>query len=308
MTVLYKANMVRGAEWARFFAERAPDVPFRLWPDIGDPANVRYLVAWVPPDDIATTFPNLELVFSVGAGVDQFDATKVPAHIPLVRMLESGIAETMAEYVTMAVLGLHRDLLHFIDQQKQQVWREIRITPAKRRRVGVMGLGQLGQAVLERLKVFGFPLSGWNRSAREIEGVTCHVGADALPDFLAQSDILVCLLPLTDETRGILNADLFARLPHGASLVNVGRGPHLIEADFLAALDSGALSGAVLDVTEPEPLPEGHPFWSHPRILLTPHNASMTTPDTAVDFVLDVIDRHRRGEELPGRVDRTRGY
>ncbi|MBB4261253.1 MULTISPECIES: glyoxylate/hydroxypyruvate reductase A [unclassified Bradyrhizobium] len=308
MTVLYKANMVRGAEWARFFAERAPDVPFRLWPDIGDPANVRYLVAWVPPDDIATTFPNLELVFSVGAGVDQFDATKVPANIPLVRMLEPGIAETMVEYVTMAVLALHRDLPQFIDQQKQQVWREIRITPAKRRRVGVMGLGQLGQAVLERLKLFGFPLSGWNRSAREIEGVTCHVGADALPDFLAQSDILVCLLPLTDETRSILNADLFARLPRGASLVNVGRGPHLIEADFLAALDSGALSGAVLDVTEPEPLPEGHPFWSHPRILLTPHNASMTTPDTAVDFVLDVIDRHRRGEELPGRVDRSRGY
>jgi glyoxylate/hydroxypyruvate reductase A len=308
MTVLYKANMVRGAEWARFFAERAPDVPFRLWPDIGDPAAVRYLVAWVPPDDIATTFPNLELVFSVGAGVDQFDASKLPAHIPLVRMLEPGIAETMIEYVTMAVLGLHRDLLHFISQQKEQVWREIRITPAKRRRVGVMGLGQLGQAALERLKAFGFPLSGWNRSPRKIEGASCFAGMEALPDFLAQTDILVCLLPLTDETRGILNADLFARLPRGARLVNVGRGPHLVEADFLAALDSGALSGAVLDVTEPEPLPAGHPFWSHPRILLTPHNASMTTPDTAVDFVLDVIARHGRGEELPGLVDRSRGY
>ncbi|MBH5390864.1 2-hydroxyacid dehydrogenase [Bradyrhizobium diversitatis] len=308
MTVLYKANMVRGAEWARFFAERAPDVPFRLWPDIGDPAAVRYLVAWVPPDDIATTFPNLELVFSVGAGVDQFDTTKVPAHIPLVRMLEPGIAETMVEYVTMAVLGLHRDLLDFIGQQKQQVWREIRITPARRRRVGVMGLGQLGQAVLERLKMFGFPLLGWNRSPREIEGVICYAGADALPEFLAQADILVCLLPLTDQTRGILNAELFARLPRGAGLVNVGRGPHLVEADLLAALDSGALSGAVLDVTDPEPLPAGHPFWSHPRILLTPHNASMTTPDTAVDFVLDVIARHRRGEELPGLVDRSRGY
>ncbi|PDT89892.1 glyoxylate/hydroxypyruvate reductase A [Bradyrhizobium sp. Y36] len=308
MTVLYRANMVRGAEWATFFAERAPDVPFRLWPDIGDPAAIRYLVAWVPPDDIATTFPNLELVFSVGAGVDQFDAKKLPAHIPLVRMLEPGIAETMVEYVTMAVLALHRDLLDFISQQKEQVWREIRITPARRRRVGIMGLGQLGQAVLERLKAFGFPLSGWNRSPREIEGVTCYAGAEALPEFLAQSDILICLLPLTDETRGILNADLFARLPRGASLVNVGRGPHLIEADLLAALDSGALSGAVLDVTDPEPLPSGHPFWSHPRILLTPHNAAMTAPDTAVDFVLDVIGRHRRGEELPGRVDRTRGY
>ncbi|MEY9594636.1 glyoxylate/hydroxypyruvate reductase A [Bradyrhizobium yuanmingense] len=308
MTVLYKANMVRGAEWACFFAERAPDVPFRLWPDIGDPAAVRYLVAWVPPDDIATTFPKLELVFSVGAGVDQFDTSKVPTHIPLVRMLEPGIAETMVEYVTMAVLALHRDLLDLISQQRQQVWREIRITPARRRHVGVMGLGQLGQAVLERLKTFGFPLLGWNRSPREIEGVTCYAGADALPEFLAQADILVCLLPLTDQTRGILNAELFARLPRGAGLVNVGRGPHLVEADLLAALDSGALSGAVLDVTDPEPLPVGHPFWSHPRILLTPHNASMTTPDTAVDFVLDVIARHRRGEELPGLVDRRRGY
>lgn len=308
MSVLYKANMVRGAEWATFFAERAPELPFRLWPDIGDPAEIRYLVAWVPPDDIATTFPNLELVFSVGAGVDQFDATKVPTHIPLVRMLEPGIAETMVEYVTMSVLALHRDLLHFMTQQKEQVWREIRITPAKRRRVGVMGLGQLGQAALERLRAFEFPLLGWNRSPREIKGVTCYAGADALPEFLAQADILVCLLPLTDETRGILNADLFARLPRGASLVNVGRGPHLVEADLLAALDSGALSGAILDVTDPEPLPAGHPFWGHPRILLTPHNASMTTPDTAVDYVLDVIARHRRGEELPGRVDRTRGY
>lgn len=262
MTVLYKANMVRGAEWATFFAERAPHLPFRLWPDIGDPADVRYLVAWVPPDDIPATFPNLELVFSVGAGVDQFDVTKLPAHIPLVRMLEPGIAETMVEYVTMAVLGLHRDLLQFINQQKEQVWREIRIMPARRRRIGVMGLGQLGQAVLERLRAFGFPLAGWNRSPREIEGVTCYAGASALPEFLAQSDILVCLLPLTDETHGILNADLFARLPRGAGLVNVGRGPHLIEVDFLAALDSGALSGAVLDVTDPEPLPAGHPFWS----------------------------------------------
>ena len=308
MTFLYKANVVRGAEWARFFRERAPDMPFRLWPDIGDPAAVRYLAAWVPPDDIAATFPNLELVFSVGAGVDQFDVAKLPAHVPLVRMLEPGIAESMVEYVTMAVLALHRDLLHFIAQQREQVWREIRITPAARRRVGVMGLGQLGQAVLERLKAFGFPLAGWNRSPRVVDGVDCHVGDDALPDFLARTDILVCLLPLTDETRGILNARLFERLPRGAGLVNVGRGGHLVEADLIAALDRGVLSGAVLDVAEQEPLPAGHPFWSHPHILVTPHNASMTTPETAVDFVLDTIARHRRGEALPGRVDRQRGY
>ncbi|MCP3459084.1 glyoxylate/hydroxypyruvate reductase A [Bradyrhizobium sp. CCGUVB23] len=308
MTVVYKANMVRGAEWARLFAERAPDLPFRLWPDIGDPTEVRYLVAWMPPDDIAKSFPNLELVFSVGAGVDQFDITKLPPHIPLVRMLEPGITERMLEYASMAVLALHRDLVHFIAQQREQVWRELPVTQTGERRVGVMGLGLLGQALLGRLKSFGFPLLGWNRSPRSIAGVTCFVGAGALPDFLGQTDILVCLLPLTSETRGILNANLFAHLPRGARLLNVGRGGHLVGADLIAALDSGVLSAAVLDVAEPEPLPAGHPFWSHPRILLTPHIASTTKPETAVEFVLDVIARHRRGEALPGRVDRDRGY
>ena len=308
MTVLYKANLVRGAEWARLFAERAPDVPFRLWPDIGDPTEVRYLVAWVPPDDIAAMFPNLELVFSVGAGVDQFDITKLPPHVPLVRMMEPGITDRMVEYACMSVLALHRDLVQFICQQREQVWHELPATYTSERRVGVMGLGVLGQAVLERLKAFGFSLLGWNRSPRSIAGVTCYAGADALPDFLGQTDILVCLLPLTSETRGILNVDLFARLPRGARLLNVGRGGHLVEADLITALDSGMLSAAVLDVAEPEPLPAGHPFWSHPRILLTPHIASTTKPETAVDYVLDTIARHRRGEELPGLVDRNRGY
>jgi glyoxylate/hydroxypyruvate reductase A len=308
MTFLYKANATRGMEWARFFAARAPDLPFRLWPDVGDAADVRYLAAWMPPDNIATTFPNLELVFSVGAGVDQFDVSQLPSHVPLIRMLEPGIAEGMVEYVTMAVLALHRDLLHYIAQQREQSWREIRITQAAKRRVGVMGLGLLGQAVLERLKPFGFPLAGWNRSPRTIQGVNCFAGGQALSEFLAQTDILVCMLPLTDETRGILNASLFERLPRGAQLVNVGRGGHLVEADLVAALERGLLSAAVLDVAEHEPLPAGHPFWRHPRILLTPHIASMTTPEAAVEFVLDTIGRHRRGESLPGRVDRERGY
>ena len=216
--------------------------------------------------------------------------------------------ESMLEYVTMAVLALHRDLLHFIAQQREQTWSEIQITQAVKRRVGIMGLGLLGQAVLERLKVFGFPLAGWNRSPRTIEGVSCYAGEEALRDFLAQTDILVCLLPLTGQTRGILNRSLFEALPRGAKLVNVGRGGHLVADDLIDALDRGVLSAAVLDVAEPEPLPAGHPFWNHPRILLTPHNASMTTPETAVEFVLETIGRHRRGDSLPGLVDRERGY
>jgi glyoxylate/hydroxypyruvate reductase A len=308
MTFLYKANAVRGMEWARTFAARAPELPFRIWPDIGDPDEVRYLAVWKPPENIAATFRNLELLFSVGAGVDQFDLTQLPPHIPLVRMIDPGIQASMIEYATMAVLALHRDLVDFIAQQREQVWREIQIISASSRRVGVMGLGLLGQAVLERLQAFGFPLAGWNRSPRRITGVTCYAGESALPEFLARTDILVCLLPLTAETRGILNGDLFARLPRGAKLVNVGRGGHLVADDLVDALDRGVLSAAVLDVAEPEPLPAGHPFWSHPRILLTPHNASMTIPESAVDYVLETIARHRRGETLPGLVDRERGY
>jgi len=308
MAFLYKANATRGLEWAGLFAARAPDLPFRLWPDVGDPAEVRYLAVWAPPENIGANFRNLELVFSVGAGVDQFDFSQLPPNVPLIRMLEPGIADGMVEYVTMAVLALHRDLLPFIAQQREQTWREIRIMPAAKRRIGIMGLGLLGQAVLERLKAFDFPLAGWNRSPRTIQDVDCYAGEQTLTEFLARTDILICLLPLTNETRGILNTNLFVRLPRGAQLINVGRGGHLVEADLITALERGALSGAVLDVAEQEPLPAGHPFWSHPKILLTPHIASMTTPETAVEFVLDVIDRHRRGETLPGLVDRQRGY
>jgi len=262
----------------------------------------------VPPENIGATFPNVELVFSVGAGVDQFDFAQLPPNVPLVRMLDTGIKEAMVEYVTLAVLALHRDLLHFLAQQRAQIFEEFQITYADRRRIGVMGLGLLGQAALERLKPFGFPLIGWNRSPRNLPGVTCYAGAEGLPAFLAQTDILVCLLPLTTQTSGILNAKLFAQLPRGAQIVNVGRGGHLVTADLIAALDAGQLGGAVLDVVDPEPLPKGHPLWTHPKVLLTPHNASMTRPETAVAFVLDTIARHRRGEPLPGLVDRGRGY
>ncbi|MEK1851425.1 MAG: glyoxylate/hydroxypyruvate reductase A [Phyllobacterium sp.] len=308
MTFLYKADPVRGAEWAELFARKAADLSFRIWPDTGRPEDIRYLGAWLPPDNLAETFPNLEILFSLGAGIDQFDLSALPEHLPLVRMIEPGIAEGMTEYVTMAVLALHRDLLPYIDQQRRAVWHGMRLVPAAQRRIGVLGLGMLGQAALEKLRPFGFPLSGWNRSPRVIEAVDTYSGASELPGFLAACDILICLLPLTDETRGILNEKLFAQLPRGAAVISAGRGGQLQQDDLLAALDSGRLSGAVLDVTDPEPLPAGHPFWSHPKILLTPHIASMTRPETAVDHVLDTIRRHREGLPLIGTVDRMRGY
>jgi glyoxylate/hydroxypyruvate reductase A len=223
-------------------------------------------------------------------------------------MIEPGIVEGMVEYVTQAVLTIHRDLTDYRLQQQQQVWRELPLKPASERRIGVLGLGVLGTAVLERLRVFGFACAGWSRSPREIEGVDCHAGEGALNGFLARTDILICLLPLTPATRGLLDAGLFAKLPRGASLIQTGRGGHLNQHDLLAALDSGQLHNAMLDVTDPEPLPAGHPLWTHPCVRITPHIASATRPESAVDVVLDNLRRHREGLPMLGQIDRTRGY
>ena len=305
---LYKSDPVRGLQWAEVFRREAPEIDFRIWPDIGDPSEVRFLAAWVPPGDLATRFPRLEVLFSSGAGVDQFDLSVLPPALPVVRMVEPGIVRGMVEYVTHAVLDLHRDMPQYRRQQQDGAWQPLPVRPAGERRIGVLGLGSLGQAVLAQLAGFGFDLAGWSRSHHQVDGVSCHAGGAELSAFLARSDILVCLLPLTDETRGFLNGQLFAQLPRGASLVHVGRGPHLVAADLLEALSTGQIAEAVLDVTDPEPLPAQHAFWRHPNIRLTPHIASMTQPKSAAEVVVDNLRRFRAGEPMTGLVDRLRGY
>jgi glyoxylate/hydroxypyruvate reductase A len=223
-------------------------------------------------------------------------------------MIEPGIVAGMVEYTTLATLALHRDWLTYAAQQREGRWQPVRTRVAGERRVGVLGLGVLGEAVLTRLASFGFPCAGWSRSPRELDGIECFAGADTLPQFLARTDILICLLPLTAATRHILNRDLFAQLPRGAALINTGRGGHLQQDHLLEALESGQLGAAVLDVADPEPLAADHPLWHHPRVMLTPHVASMTQPDSAVEVVLENLRRHREGEPLIGLVDRARGY
>jgi len=308
MSFVYKSDPVRGRQWAEVFAREAPALPFHIWPDIGDPEQVRFLAAWEPPANILALFPNLELLFSSAAGVDQFDFAALPPELPVVRMVEPGIINGMVEYVSWAVLALHRDMLQYQRQQRRSQWLAAAVRPAAQCRVGVLGLGSLGQAALAQLRGFGFECAGWSRSRHALAGVQCFAGQDELPAFLARTDILVCLLPLTPETRGFLNAALFAQLPRGAKLVQVGRGPQLVALDLLAALEQGQIADAVLDVTDPEPLPPEHPFWQHPNIWLTPHIASMTQPGTAAQVVLDNLRRHRDGEPLLGLVDRARGY
>ncbi|MEO7657047.1 MAG: glyoxylate/hydroxypyruvate reductase A [Sphingomicrobium sp.] len=308
MTLVYHGEAERGEIWRRIFADQAANIPFRLWPNIGDPAVVQYLAAWAPPADVIAALPNLEVLFCVGAGVDQMPLDSLPSHLRIVRMIEPGIVNAMADYVSMAVLCLHRDMPFLIAEQRAGRWTPRVPQLASERRVGVMGLGELGRAALDALAPHGFPLSGWSRTTHAIDGVQCFGGEAGFEPFLRQCDILVCLLPLTDATRGILSQRTFVLLPKGAMLVNAGRGGHLVAADLLAALDSGHIGATIIDVTEPEPLPQGHPFYTHPAIFLTPHIASETRPESAAAVLIDNLRRLAAGRELIGEVDRARGY
>lgn len=308
MTLLYKSSAQRGHVWKDLFAREAPEIDFRIWPEIGDPADIRYLAAWVPAPELIADLPNLEVVFSVGAGVDQFDISQIPDRVQVVRMIEPLLTQGMAEYVALATLALHRNLIDHVAAQRERRWEPIDLVPAAERRVSVMGLGTMGLAALDALRPFRFQLAGWSRSERSIEGVHCYSGPQSLDAFLERSDILICLLPLTPQTRGILCRNTFNKLPRGAGLINAARGGHLVERDLLQALADGRISAAVLDVLAEEPPPGDHPFWNHPRILITPHMASNTSTELGGRALLENVLRHGRGEPMIGAVNRELGY
>lgn len=274
------------------------------------PQQIDYFVGFRPPHGFLKTLPRLKAIFSLGAGVDGFlRDPEFPRHLPVVRFVDETLQREMAQYVTMHVLIIHRHQRAFDAAQRQRIWRQRMLSrPSRDLRIGILGLGDIGIVTAERLLLFDFQVFGWSRSRKTVPGVVSFAGSQELAKFLSCCDIMVCMLPLTTETEGILNASLFADLPKGAWVMNVGRGGHCKEEDLLAALDSDHLAGAVLDVFQTEPLPVDSPLWGHPKVTVTPHIAGITDPRNAAAFVVDCVTRAQSGAPFKNVVDLSKGY
>ena len=270
---------------------------------------MHYALAWKPPAGVLAGLPNLKAIFSLGAGVDHLKTdTALPRDVPVVKLVDRCLTQGMSEYVMYWVIHYHRKMGVYAKFHAAGTWKQMRQADAEERRVGILGLGELGGDAARKLAMMHYKVAGWSRRKKDIPGVDCFHGADQLIPFLARTEILICLLPLTDDTRGILNADAFNAMPKGSFLINCARGGHVVDDDLLAALDSGQIEGATLDVFHTEPLPKEHPFWTHPKVNVTPHVASLTVASSSLDWIAMNVRRLEAGEPLMGVVDPVRGY
>jgi glyoxylate/hydroxypyruvate reductase len=303
-----------GAAWAGEMRPHLMQHEVRVWPEIGKAEDVHYAAAWLPPENVLRGLPNLKVIFSLGAGVDAILTDRsLPDGIPIVRVNDPDLTMRMSEHVVMHVLMHHRQQRRILANQRNKMWDGFLQHAASALRVGVMGLGVLGTDAARKLALLGFQVAGWSRTRKVIDGVNCFAGESELPAFLARTDVLVCLLPATAETDGILNRALFQKLakdgPLGAPvLINAGRGRQQVEEDILASLNAGELLSCSLDVFRKEPLPQDSPFWSDDRVYLTPHSAADSEPSVICAYVAKQISHYERTGKLENVVDRTRGY
>ncbi|MEK9723497.1 MAG: glyoxylate/hydroxypyruvate reductase A [Rhodospirillaceae bacterium] len=312
MKLVFLSKEDRADDWKAELRKQLPDLEFLVWP--GDMAGVEiasidYTLAWKPPAGVLKSLTGLKYIQSLGAGVDGLLVDpELPTHIPISRLVDRSLTQGMTQFVVYNVLHYHRGFGAYAERQREGLWKGHRQIDPRTRRVGIMGLGELGTDAAEKLLPFEFDLAAWSRSPKSMPGVISFHGADGLDAFLARTEILVCLLPLTDATRGIVNAANLAKLPQGAVVINCGRGGHVVDDDLLAALDGGHIAGACLDVFNTEPLPAGHPYWTHPKVRITPHVASLTAASSAAEYVAENICRVECGELPLNVVDLASGY
>jgi glyoxylate/hydroxypyruvate reductase A len=301
-------------DWRERFKALLPDMPVVILGEPFDRRAVHYVASWKHPPGSLSGLPNLAAIFSLGAGVDFLFADERLPEVPIARVVDPDLTTRMSEYVVLHCLSILRQQRRYDRQQPQKSWDDDRFQPAARSvRVGIMGLGELGLDAAAKLKVMGFDVAGWSRSEKSFAGLASFAGSEGMAAFLARTDILVALLPLTAETRGVIDSGLLAGLARdgrlgGPFLINAGRGGLQVEADILAALEAGTLKGAVLDVFETEPLPDASPLWTHPAVTVTPHNAAMSEPEAVATLIADQIKRLEAGESLQHVVDPARGY
>lgn len=308
MAILLMSSPLPPSPFADALRRAAPDVP--IWTEADDPppVAVEAILAWRLDAGVLPHYPNLRVLCSIGAGVDKLLVEDLPQQLPVTRVVDPAQGVEIAQYVLACTLGFTRDLARYAAQQARAEWQRHAVRPPARCRVGVLGLGAVGQAIARAFAPLGYPVAGWSRAARRVDGVTSFAGADALPRFLAQTDLLVCALPLTRETHGLLRRETLSQLPPGAFVVNVGRGEHVVEPDLRALLDEGHLAGAALDVFEREPPPPENWVWSHPKIVATPHIAAQASFDVVAAQCVEALRSVRDGKSPQHAVDRQAGY
>jgi glyoxylate/hydroxypyruvate reductase A len=306
--LLYRGDGVI-APWARDFAQALPQAETVMWQEGQDTAPCDYAVLWAPTPALLDQLSHVKAIFLMGAGVDAMlkfgDALP---DVPVVRLGDAGMGEQMAEYVAYAVLRYFRRFDEYEEQARHGLWAPLPVYAKEEFTVGVLGLGKLGLPVVRALRQLGFPVRGWSRTPKDLPGVACYAGMESLDDFLGGTRVLVCMLPLTPETSNLLDRARLSTLPEGAYLVNVARGAQVAEPDLLGLIRSGHIAGATLDVFRNEPLPAPHPFWSEPRITITPHISALTIREEAVRQIAHKITLLERGEAVADVVDRTTGY
>ena len=310
MALLYMSGHSDGPVWEACLAPHSPGLDFRIHPDSGSPNDIDAALVWNHPLDDLARFPRLRLVMSLGAGVDHIMGSRhlVPDGVALTRIVDPAMTAQMTGWCVMAMLDHLRRMEDYRQLHRERRYEELEVPLPRDVTVGILGLGVLGGDCARVIAKMGFQVRGWSRSPHEIDGVTSHSGHEALESFLAPCDVVICLLPLTRETEGILNARTMSWMKRGAFLINAARGGHVMEDDLVRAIDDGHLAGATLDVQRQEPMPDDHPFWYHPKILTHPHIAALTVPETSAPQIAENCRRLRTGEPFINVVDLDRGY
>jgi glyoxylate/hydroxypyruvate reductase A len=306
MRILFFANNTRAQPWIDALRAELPEADIEEWQSGAAPAD--YSVVWSPPQQLFDEQPGLKAVFSLGAGVDAMLKLRLPPATKVIRLDDAGMSVQMAEFVCHALIRHFRELDVYEQESRAGRWAFRKPRRREEFPVGIMGLGVLGERVAAAVRHFEFPVRGWSRTPKDIDGVQCYAGHEQFDAFLGATRVLVCLLPLTRETEGIINRSTLAQLRPGAYVISVARGAHLVDEDLVEMLDSGHVAGATLDVFRTEPLPAGHPFWTHPKITVTPHTSARTLRDETISQIVDKMRRLERGEPVAGVVDRERGY